>query len=267
MDIGAFVEENKRWLLGCAFGVVVFFVLRGVLGAFYDAGQPLRQARAVVGSVPAEIYDQAALDAARQEAEALGAEKQRLVAELAYRIDPAYRLEGHGSPDAYLGRVGRELKLRLLRAADERDIELQDKDLRWPSPTNPDEIRSVLFGLELIDVACQRLFAVHDAVRSAVPEASGLVGMQLGIEERRTQRGPVRGRPGEVDVRDLLDQERVTFTLQCDAATAVAFVEACRSKDKPLVLETLSMLRPQRRGDPLTVKGSFTGIAFREEAK
>ena len=46
MDVGAFVQENKRWLLGCAIGGLVFFIARGVISSIYDPdvarGKPRR---------------------------------------------------------------------------------------------------------------------------------------------------------------------------------------------------------------------------------
>lgn len=265
MDVGAFVEENKRWLLGCALGVVVFFTARGVIGAVYDPDPVQRKARSAVGSVPNEVYDQKALEAARAERDALLQQKEALVAELGFTIDPVYRLEGHGSPDAYLGSIGRELKFRLLREANMRDIELKDSDLSWPTPTSPDEIRATLFGLELIDAACRRLFAAHDAVRQAQPLARGIARMQLAVEARRPQRSVVRPRQGEVPLGDLLDQQQVTFQFEADASTALAFLESCRQPGKTLVLDSITMREPQRRGDLPQVKGAFSGIAFRQE--
>ena len=60
MDVGSFVQENKRWLLGCAVGLAVFFVARGVLGAVYDPVPDRRAARSTQQSAQSsEIYDAA----------------------------------------------------------------------------------------------------------------------------------------------------------------------------------------------------------------
>jgi hypothetical protein len=270
MDLGAFVQENKRWLLACALGLVVFFVARAVIGAVYDPA-PLRgQAQAIVrGAQQNPVHDAQAQQVLRAEGEQLERERQRLLAELAFTPDPVYQFEGKGmAPDEYLGKVGRELRLRIRRGASERDVELQDKDLAWPSPTNVDEIRSVLFGLELIDVASQRLFAAHDAVRALDPLAPGLLGLQLRIEERRRGRPTPRSARGaaDVEIKDLLTQESVWFQFQSDVPTALAFLESLRQAGRTLTLEApVTMSRPDKRGDPLTVKGTLTGIAPKRE--
>lgn len=272
MDVGPFVQENKRWLLGCALGLVVFLIARAVIAAIYDPAPIRGQAAAIVrGALQTPVHDAATQQAVRAETEALQAERQRLLAELAFVPDPIYQLGGHGmSADEYLGKLGRELRLRITRAASERDVELQDKDLGWPSPTSPDEIRGVLFALELLDVASQRLFAAHDAVRQIDPLAPGLVSLQLRIEERRRGR-PAGGRPpgrtAETEIKDLLTQESVAFEFQSDVPTALAFLESLRQPGRTLTLEPgLTMSRPARRGDPLKVKGVLSGLAVKPES-
>ena len=268
MDAGAFVQENKRWLLGCALGLVVFFVARMVIAAAFDPEPQRRQARSIASSARQAdnaVYDAAALAALRKEGEELQQEKGRLREQLAFVHDPVFKVEGHGAPDEYLGRIGRELKLRIQKAAAQREVEAGDDKFRWPSPTGQDDVRAVLFGLELVDVASQRLFAAHDAVRALEPLALGLAALSFTVEERHGTRGPEpRTRPGEVDLRDLFEQQRVTFEFRCDAATARAFFESCREPGKALVVERLEVVQPARRNEPLLVKGVLLGIAFKE---
>lgn len=268
MDVGSFVQENKRWLLGCAIGTVVFFVARAVIGSVYDPDAARAAARksAQVGSV----YDRKALDAATAEQEQLQQARTRLQQELGYVQDAAFALDGQSlSADEYLGKVGRERKIAILKAANERDVQLADKDLSWPpAPQGKDEIRAVLFGIELVDAVCRRLFAAHDAVRKQDPQAQGLVALGARVEARRQQRAGVRpGRPGDIDVREFLDQERVQFEFKADEATAQAFLESLRQPGKMLVLEApLKMTHSGRRADPVVVSGAVTGIAFKPEA-
>ncbi|MBX3464474.1 MAG: hypothetical protein KF830_14995 [Planctomycetes bacterium] len=267
MDVGAFVQENKRWLIGVAIGGIVYAIGSAVIGSIYAADAARATARQLVrqaGSTP--LYDQAALAAAREEAERLQAEKQRLRDELAFVPTARFQLEGRGAADEYLFQVGRALKQSILNAAKERDVLVADKDVAWDVPTGVDEIRGVLFGLELLDELTRRLFAAHDAVRAAHGEAIGLRALtSLRVEPRRAQRGLGRpARAGEVDLRDQLVQERVSFHIQADEATCARLLESMRQPGRTLVVEAWQLQQPPRLGEPCTVKGTLQGIAFRE---
>jgi hypothetical protein len=267
MDVGAFVQENKRWLIGCAIGGVAFLIANIVIHSVYSAtGEQSAAAGLLRSGSKAEVYAKGSLDAAQEEAEVLQKERQRLQAELEFVQTPKYLLAGKGAPDEYLFQTGRTVKTAVLSAAEERDVQLAEKDVAWPPVTGVDEIRGVLFGLELLDETAQRLFAAHDAVRAADPDAMGLRAiLQLKTDDRRSQRGQGRGgRPGEVVLSDHVVQERVLFQFQSDAAVLAAFFEACRKPGRTLTIESVQITQPQRAGDPVQVKGSLQGIAFKE---
>ncbi|MBP8299457.1 MAG: hypothetical protein KA020_03770 [Planctomycetes bacterium] len=267
MDVGSFVQENKRWLIGCAIGGLAFLIANIVIGSIYNAGAEQSTAAGLMRAASKnDVYPKAAVEAAREEAELLQKERERLQAELAFVPSATYQLAGKGAADEYMFQVGRTLKTKVLNLAGERDVQLAEKDVSWPPVTGLDEIRGVLFGLELLDEASQRLFAAHDAVRSANPDAMGLRAiLQLKTDDRRAQRGQGRGgRPGEVSLGDYVVQERLLFQFQSDAATLAAFLEACRKPGRTLTIETVTVTQPQRLGDPVQVKGSLQGIAFKE---
>ncbi|HEX5054056.1 MAG TPA: hypothetical protein VFZ65_19915 [Planctomycetota bacterium] len=268
MDPGAFVQENKRWLIGCAVGCVVFWIAGSVIDSVYDVNAARAPQRALLSVGSSELYDGKALAAAKEEAEQLAAEKQRLQKELAFEPTSRYQLAGKGHPGEYLFQVGRALRQSVLTAANERGVQLADKDLFWDVPTGVDEIGGVLFGLELLDETQKRVFAAHDAVRAAHPDAMGLRAiLKLCVEPRRNQRGPARGpRPGEVDLRDLVVQERVSFQFQGDEPTLLRFFEACRQPGRTLVIESWTLTQPGRAGDGCTAKGTLQGIAFKEKS-
>ena len=74
MDVGSFVQENKRWLLGCAIGLAAFLIARSIVGAIYDPGPNRRDARGVAKQAQSvEVYDRAALAAAIEEQDRLAA--------------------------------------------------------------------------------------------------------------------------------------------------------------------------------------------------
>lgn len=263
MDVGAFVQENKRWLLGCAIGVVVWQVAGAVVGATFAAAPPSARA---LGAPSGEVYDDAALAAARDENERLLAERQRLQRELAFVPTPRYLLAGKGAADEYLFQVGRELRQKILAAANERDVQIAETSITWDVPGGVDEIRATLLGLELVDEVQRRLFAAHDAARAAAPDSQALRGiLALKLESRRGQRAqPRSSTPGTLDVRDVMTQERVAFQFQADEAVLSAFLESCRQPGRTLVIEAWQVLKPARPGEPCSVKGSLQGIVWKE---
>jgi len=270
MDIGAFVQENRKWLIGCGIGGLVFLIAYKVIGSIYDPGAVRSQTAALQrtnsSSSSDGVYGRQVLDTARAEQEQLAAEKLRLQQELAFQPSPKYQLANNGAADQYLFQVGRQLKQGILTAGGERGVQITEKEVSWPVPTNVDEIRGVLFGLELIDECAQRLFAAHDAVRTKNPEAIGLRAiLSLKTESRTGQRTQMRSnRPGEVVLSDHVVQERVTFKFQSDAPTFAAFFESCRKPGRTLVLDGVTVVQPERASDPLTVNGVLLGIAFKE---
>lgn len=271
MDVGSFVQENKRWLLGCAAGLAIFFVTRSIVGSIYDPMVDRKAARSIVQNAQStEVFDRAGLAAALLEQDELAAARKKLQVELGFNRGDEFSFEGQGlSPDEFLGKVGRERKLAILKSANERDVQVDpNRDLAWAQSGNGlEEIRSALFGLELLDEACSRLFAAHDATRAADPLAQGLVAMRITVEPRKTaRRAPVRSqKPGEVDVRDFLEQERVLFEFRSDEPTAIRFLESLRSPGRTLTLEPgLKMTHSGRRSDPVVVAGSVVGIAFKQ---
>jgi hypothetical protein len=262
MDAGAFVQENKRWLLGCGVGAVAWLVASMVFDKVHAATPPTEKS---LGAPTGPVYTQAALDAARAEGEALQTARATLQQAMAFTPSARYQLNDKGRPGDQLFQASRDLKQAILNAANQRDVQVVEGGLAWEIPTGVDDIRATLFGLELIDELQQRLFAAHDSVRSANEEAMGLRGL-LGVklEARRGQRNVARGpRAGEPDLREHFSQEHVAFQFQSDEATALGFLEACRRPGRTLVVETWQMLKPTRPGEPCAVKGTLVGIAFK----
>lgn len=270
MDVGSFVQENKRWLAGCGLGLVAYFIGSAIVGSVYDPVAIRAEARRAAGSGAEELYDDTALRTARAESEGLKEELARLRAELAFAPQPKYVLAGQSmAPDDYLAQVGRSLKQSITKEAARLDVSVLDKNVVWPVPVDAEGIRSVLVGLDVLDETLKRLFEAHQQVRGADPDAVGVESIEsLRLEDKRQGRSAFRSvKPGEVDLRELVDQERLSFTFRCDGATAALFLEKCRQQGRTLVIESLLMTQPTRSGEPVTVKGTLVGIAFRDEEK
>lgn len=264
MDVGAFVAENKRWLIGCAIGGLVWLIASSVINSMYDP-TAIATSPKKLGAPTTPVYDQNGLQAAQQEGEKLAAERQRLQSELAFVVAEKYR-RWNGPADQYLYVVGRDLEQGILQRANERDVQVSEANIDWEVPTGVDDIRLVLFGLDLIDEIQARLFAANDAAENAEPEALGLTAiLSLKLEPRRNQRGARRpAREGEVDIDDLLEQQRVLVQFQSDEPTLAGFLEALRKPNRTLVVDAWQVIEPTRPGEPCTVKATLAGIQFKE---
>ena len=126
MDAGAFVQENKHWLIGCAIGGVVWMIGSSVISTLY----PQAPRNPKLGLT--EAYDRNALDQARDENEQLNEELIRLKSEMAFEVAPGYS-EWSGPADQHLFVSGRNLKQAILDEAGDRDCLVEDTGLANPS--------------------------------------------------------------------------------------------------------------------------------------
>ena len=267
MDLGAFVQENKRWLVGAAIGALVWLIASSVINTVYDPGAVATSAKQL-GAPTTAVYDDAALAAAQQEQQRLAEERRRLEAELAFVPADKYR-RWAGSADQHLFLVGSDLKQAIAQAAADRDVVVSESDITWDVPAGVDEIRRVLFGLDVIDAIQSRLFAAHDRVRAQDPDAVGLVAvLALKLESRRGRRAGIRrprGGSADVDLDDLIEQQTVAVKFQADEATIATFLESCRQSDRTVVVDRWQVRKPARPGEPCEVQGTLAAIAFKGE--
>ncbi|MCB9878461.1 MAG: hypothetical protein H6835_12750 [Planctomycetes bacterium] len=261
MDAGAFVQENKRWLIGCAIGGLCWLIGATVVDSLYTRTMPTGKSL----GAPDEVYDQSALDAAQAENEALEAELKQLKASLTF-VPAARYTTWNGPADQHLFLTGRELKERVLQAASDRDVLVDDGAIGWDVPTGVDDIRRVLIGLDLVDEVQRRLFEAHDATRSDDDTARGLVAvLALKLESLRNRRAMQSGRRRDgIDIDDLLDQQTLNLQFQADEPTLAGFLEALREPQRTVVLDSWQVQRPQRPGEVCTVKATLSAIVFKD---
>lgn len=260
MDVGEFAQENKQWLVGCAIGAVVWLIGGAVVDSVTGAPTATRSQDRL-----REAYNRDALAIAQEENDQLSSERKRLTEELEFEVAPRFR-QWNGPADQHLFLVGRDLRLEIVNSASDRDVLVEESDVSWEVPSGVDQIRSTLFGLDMIDEIQRRLFAAHDRVLAADEDALGLNAVtSLKLESNRGRRNIRRGRSrrrGGVDINELIRQQRVTMTFQCDEPTLAYFLESCRKPGRTLVLDRLTVTEPGRPGEPATVKATVSGIAF-----
>ena len=263
MDVGEFAQENKQWLVGCAIGAVVWLIGGAIVDSVTAPGPlPRRQ------DTLREAYKSRELGAAQEESEQLTAERVRLTEQLTFNAAPEYRSWSGPAPQ-HLFLTGRDLRLAIVNAASDRDVAVEESDVSWEVPSGIDQIRSTLFGLDVIDEIQKRLFAAHDRVLADDASAMGLTAIaSLKLESTRRRGSMGRGRSrrrGGVDISQLMKQQRVTMQVQCDEPTLAYFLESCRSPGRTLVLDSLVVTEPARAGEGATVKATVSGISFASE--
>lgn len=158
MDLNDYWQENKRFVLTVAGGLLAFLVGELLIGSFI--GKDLVAKKAEVGRTRRELaksrYGPEDLAAARAENEALSAVSGTLLAAAQFGPRPGFTLDGAGGTptNQYVSRV-EEVRDRVLRAAGRANVRVQD-DLGLPAlaPTREEEILRYLEGLDLVERVC-----------------------------------------------------------------------------------------------------------------
>ena len=263
MDVGEFAQENKQWLVGCAIGAVVWLVGGAIVDSVTAPEMMSRRQDKL-----REAYKSGQLRVAQEQSEALSAERRRLTEQLSFAIAPNFS-SWSGPADQHLFVTGRALRMAIVDAASDRDVVVDEADIAWDVPSGIDQIRSTLFGLDVIDEIQKRLFTAHDRVLTADESARGLTAItSIKLETNRRRRNISRSRSrrrGGVDVSELIKQQRVSLQVQCDERTLAYFLESCRAAGRTLVLDSLAVSEPGRPGDAATVKATLSGISFASE--
>ncbi|MFT4840041.1 MAG: hypothetical protein ACI8UD_003842 [Planctomycetota bacterium] len=256
MDAGAFVQENKKWLVGCAIGGLVWMIASGIIDSVYSSS--IAKTRGALS----EAYTQETLDAVTEEGEQLTAELARLKTELAFVVAPEYS-KWSGDADQHLLSQGRKLRREVSESASDRDVTVDEKNLTWDSGQGVDQIRRILFGLDMIDEIQTRIFRAHDQSKAHDEDAMGLYEIDsIKLEATRSRRSGRGSRRGEIDLADWVAQQSVSLTFQADEPTIAGFLESCRQPNRTLILDKLQVTKPARPGEPSMVKATLSGITF-----
>ncbi len=264
MDLHDIWQENKRWILCCLLGLVIYWVGGYVVESVWSDQTVVRAIQRSQSQVQGDQYDQGALKAAKTESEALKAVRGRLAKALVFDPGDDFRLAGKGDPELWWDRRSRAVKEEVMSRADEEGVELAEKALEWPVPTERDEIESTLIGLSLLRQSALRLIDAYRTVLAADAEMAGpLVIESMKVESGR--RGATsfiqrrrKSRPGE----GLVQEERMRFVFRATEPVIELFLEACRSEDPPLAVAEFKAMMDRRPGDPLKVTGALTAISL-----
>ncbi len=252
MNLDAFWQKNKRVVLGCLGGVVVFFVLLSVLTS--GARERQEKARRQISAANRELRearfgpDQVrALESSLRELEASNA---RLAEWALPPLRDDFRLPPGKAPSQHYIELTGGLRQELVAWALRRNCEV-DETLGLPavSPTQAHQVERTLRGLDVVE----------RVVRLAVAGGARRVE-RLSIAERVRRGGRKRAQ--------ALDLVPVHVEVVFEGASPTPFLRALLAEaeaGRPLGLAGLDVLEPQTRRNERRVVLDFA-VGSREEA-
>lgn len=268
MQVEEIWQENKRWILGVAGGLVLFFILLKLVGSLFDSAGAQRRVTLRVRNVNREeFYDSEDLKQTRRDAQELELELQRVQAAVAFVPDEEFLAEGKADLDSHYDLVSRRVRGDLLDRAMEYSVDIDGAALRWATPVGREEIGYTLVALELLEQAALRLLAAGEVVKSRDPEARGLVAVNYLRIEAAAKRRPARGGRGSGRASAgpaRTTEYRLAFDFRADEATTSLFLEKCRSEQPVICLSNTDFtIRSGRNpGDPLAVRGQLLAVTI-----
>jgi hypothetical protein len=252
MDLSNYWQENKRFLVTTACGVIVFAILWMVVDRYF--GDDLRRQRSIVTTTTNKLardpmYAPADLDAAEKEHAALAAAVETLSKASAFAPRPQFVLDPRrGSPSSQYFAAVSAVREDLLRQGGRANMRLPE-DLGLPalSPTREPDIVRYLEALDLVE----------RAVRTALTTGCGRIDkIEIRLDPRLYSREGV-GR---------IEKTRISFTLSGAGGPLADFlVLSQRAGDKdlngnalggPLNIEKADMV-PARTGAEASLEVTF----------
>jgi hypothetical protein len=268
MDLNDFWQENKRWVLGCVAGLLVFLIARMIVDGRFNA--PARAAvgktRGIYSSVAkGEKYLEKHEAAARAERDRLDATLQVLRAAMHYELPKRFDLAGKGDAELYRATVFSEVRTAAVERAAAANVEFPEDGLSWSPQTERDAIQRELIGISLVDHVVAQLIAAHKAVLEADFEALGvrsIVSFKMDSRPRKSR--VVRSNRDEgVRAADLVSEVAVGFVFEADFRTTELFLENCRAAEPKVTFGRLKITRGKRSGEPLRVDGEVRALSVK----
>jgi hypothetical protein len=250
MDLENLWQENKRFVLTVAGGVLVFMIGEMIIGQVF--GDELNAERRSVASANRDLgeamFGADDLTRARSENRALRGALQDLAHAAAfsareqYRIDPA----AGSASSQFFGTVS-SAREELLTLAGRNDLRVPDAvGLPALSPTRDGDIERHLEALDLIDRV------VHACVDAGVERIDSI---DIKLDPKLDAREGV-GR---------VERTRVDFTLSGRTAPIQRFLLATQAGDEPLVVQAMELVPSRRSEDEARLEISFTIVRLAAE--
>jgi hypothetical protein len=231
-DFNTFLQENKKLLMGGFVGAALFAVSYAVIDSFvWDEWRSAARDIATIRNKAAkeETYSQKNLEQATAQQQQLDESVKSLVARLQFVTRPEFQLkDGGASPANQYWDIATRFRERRLDDARSRGIFLlESAGIPDRAPTQPDDIRRTLKGLDLTDRILE--FAIQAGVRSID---------RITMSADASQPGGV-SQSGNAERQDLYIREEVKVEVEMDLSSKALsqFLEATQSAKPPLTIQ------------------------------
>jgi len=257
VDLDAFWQENKRFLIAVGGGVVLFLIGWMVIASFFgdELAAQRRRKKALEADLEQPMYSSSALGAARAENEAL----EQVFAELAGRVEfeprPEFALRPSDSASSRYFGVVSDVRDDLMTRCGRAGLAFPD-DLGLPklAPTREQEIARYLEALDVIEATlqmgieagCERFDRLRIELDPRLRSNRPVEGLEKTLIECRL----VGAAPPMVALLGLLQQERDGRVILVERADMQAARTAGDDVRLDLVLSVAHLhgLRPSSPG-------------------
>ncbi len=267
MDLNELWQEHKVWILGAFAGLLFFLIGRSFIASTYNVDRPRKTILTAHSKTRKQpLYDRAALRRAKEEAAKLKERLDRRAKAIFFRARKAYRLEGKGDASLHYLNLTSAARKKAKEEMDAENVDFLVGNLGLPSktPFDRDEIQEVLFGLDLVEDALDRLLLSSRKITETFPSQQGLASIE-GLKIRPIKKGFGGRSARKKSIPELRSRVEVLLRFRADSLTIENFVESLLGgRDdsgislRPLLLKSFKMEAVgQDPGDPLAVECVF----------
>ena len=251
MDVNGYWQENKRFVVFVASGVIVFVIGSMLVNSFFrnELVAQKRSADSATKKLKTEpMYRDSDLAAAQKENEALKVAVATLASAVAFDARPQFRFDpAKGSASNQYFATVSSVREELLTLAGRSNLRLPE-DLGLPalSPTREADIVRYLEALDLVDRAARIAMATGveriDALEIKLdPKLTSRQG--AGDIERTTVEFKISGRPSPmVQFLTLSQSANLTKELAADAKAAAPATVFSKAALGPLLIDKMEMV-------------------------
>ena len=270
MDLNDLWQEHKRFILGTAIGVVLFFVAFSWISQVYDTSGMERSIRRYKASLAGQKrFGRKALRALEQRAKELKKRLARDRALVEFKIRPEFDVSKKTYPERDYARLAAKVQEEIRGECELNNVTLDPRrgaarvGLPPSSPLEKEAIQRTLIGLDLAERVLKTwLDAGREVLGFPGGRPLGLlsidrVAIDIGSQARFRRR--TRGKAGPE-----LDEVRVRVRLTCGSYTVKRFLEKSQGGESPLQVESFKVDAPSKGGGALTVDAVFVAARLKE---
>ena len=235
MDLNSYWQENRRFLLAVAGGVVAFLIGWMIIDRIYgsDLTAQVKRRGSIQKSLREAMFTSADLSEARAQNEALRAAVAELARHAEFRPREEFVLREGDAPSSRYFAVVTDVRDDLRSRCSRAGLSIPD-ELGLPklSPTRPQEIARYLEGLDVVEATIQ--MAIEAGVRR-------IDEIQIDVDNRLLSGKPI----------DDLEKTLIELRIVGESPPMVALFELLEQErdGRVVLIERLAMAPARGRGD------------------